>query len=108
MKSKCSKTNVIRKSLNKNSKPYIADPYVAVKDIPMKVRYIFSAQESFIVDSPSLGYVQNGYSAAQPFKDVAGVRTYPAMYEDLTNIHVRYRVTKVRVRATFHSESGSV
>jgi hypothetical protein len=30
------------------------------------------------------------------------------MYEDLTDIHVRYRVTKIRVRATFHNAEGSM
>jgi hypothetical protein len=41
-------------------------------------------------------------SASRPFLDESGVREYPPMYADLTDIWLRYRVTKVKVTATFY------
>jgi hypothetical protein len=41
-------------------------------------------------------------SASRPFLDVSGVREYPPMYDDLTDIWLRYRVTKVKVTATYY------
>lgn len=41
-------------------------------------------------------------SASRPFLDVSGVREYPPMYNDLTDIWLRYRVTKVKVQATYY------
>jgi hypothetical protein len=41
-------------------------------------------------------------SASRPFLDIAGVREYPPMYADLTDIWLRYRVTKVKVTTSFY------
>lgn len=79
-----------------------------IAKIPTLAKYTFS---SFYANHGS-GTFDTSYALsipmAQPFKDVSGVRTYPPLYADLTDIWGRYRVTSITVTITvFPTSAGT-
>lgn len=73
-----------------------------MKDLPLTNRIIFQTRKVVTFPTAAADKFDVSISASRPFLDVSGVREYPPMYDDLTDIWLRYRVTKVRVTATYY------
>jgi hypothetical protein len=79
--------------------------YLAISQMPREARFVFRTSKE--VTSSAAARIETGLSIpiARPFYDASGTKEYPPMYSDLTDIWLRYRVERVRVKATFFPDT---